>query len=145
MVFYVTTRVRFLIILPECLVHIQISPLIPQKSFVAFFFPQMKIKYRFIVYIWLLCLSLSLSLSFFFFLEGTRLGGIFISLLFDDRERPVFIFLKFYWRIVDFQGGDNFCCTTKWYLYNNYTYIYILFQVFPHICYHRILGRVLSF
>ena len=48
---------------------------------------------------------------------------------------------KFYWMVVNLQGCDNFCCTTKW-PRHTYTYIHLLW-FFSHIDRHRILGRVL--
>ena len=46
----------------------------------------------------------------------------------EFKEKPsVFFFrvLKFYWSIVDLQGYDNFCCTTKVFSYT-YTHIHSL-------------------
>ena len=51
-----------------------------------------------------------------------------------------FLFLKFYWSIVDLQVCDNFCCTIKWFSYIR-THIHP-FRFFPHIDCHGILGRV---
>ena len=46
---------------------------------------------------------------------------------------PIQYFL-FYWSIVDLQGWDNFCCTTKW-PSHTYTYIHSLW-FFSHIDHH---------
>ena len=38
--------------------------------------------------------------------------------------------LKFYWNMVDLQGCDHFCCTTKWFTYTC-THTYSLSDSFP--------------
>ena len=49
-------------------------------------------------------------------------------------------FFKFYWNIVNFQGSDNLCCTTKW---PSHPCIRIhSLRFFSHIDDPRTLGRV---
>ena len=64
------------------------------------------------------------------------------NIFFPEKSGFFFHSLKFYWRTVDLQCCDNFCCIARWL---NYTSIHThpFSQILSRMHFHRILRRVL--
>ena len=71
----------------------------------------------------------------------TWIDGYWFLHLLAVRSSPAHL-KKFYWSWVDLQCCDNFCCTRKGFSYTC-TRINSLLDLFSHIDYHSIVGRVL--